>query len=151
MAWHPGLCAGRVRCPTLFVVSPRDEMPGASPAVARDAYEKLAGPKEWTEIDGGHFGLLYHPSEEFEKASSAQAHFLSAHLRACANRRVAYVSRSCQKSVQSLRGMSCAKCCPPIGAASKTGPKAGLGMNAIRKRAQVERTSENTPSTHFAE
>jgi uncharacterized protein len=53
VAWHPGLCAGHVCCPTLFVVSPHDEMPGASPAVAREAYEKLAGPKEWTEIDGG--------------------------------------------------------------------------------------------------
>ena len=40
-------------------------------------------------------------------------------LRACANRRVAYVSRSSQKAVQSLREMSCAKSCPPIGAASK--------------------------------
>ena len=81
VAWHPSLCAGHVRCPTLFVVSAHDEMPGASPAVARDAYEKLAGPKEWVEIDGGHFGLLYYPSEELEKASSAQARFLCDHLR----------------------------------------------------------------------
>ena len=82
VAWHPGLCAAHVRCPTLFVVSPHDEMPGASPAVARDAYEKLAGPKVWMEIGGGHFGLLYFPSEEFEWASSAQARFLSDYLRA---------------------------------------------------------------------
>jgi uncharacterized protein len=81
VAWHPSLFAGHVRCPTLFVVSPHDEMPGASPTVAHDAYEKLAGPKEWTEIDGGHFGLLYYPSEELEKASSAQVRFLSDHLR----------------------------------------------------------------------
>jgi uncharacterized protein len=80
VAWHPGLCAGHVSCPSLFVVSPLDEMPGALPAVARDAYDKLAGPKEWIEIAGGHFGLLYFPSEEFERASSAQARFLSDHL-----------------------------------------------------------------------
>lgn len=80
VAWHPGLCATHARCPTVFVVSPQDEMIGASPAVARDAYDKLAGPKEWIEIDGGHFGLVYFPSEEFERASSAQARFLADHL-----------------------------------------------------------------------
>lgn len=31
------------------------------------------------EIDGGQFGLLYFPSEEFEQASSVQARFLSVH------------------------------------------------------------------------
>src|SRR5215212_9628810 len=41
-------------------------------------------------------------------------------LRACANRRVSYVSKSSKKAVQSLREMSCAKGCPPIGAASKS-------------------------------
>jgi uncharacterized protein len=55
-------------------------MSASLPAVARDAYNKLAGPKEWMEIDGGHFGLLYFPSEEFERASSTQARFLSDHL-----------------------------------------------------------------------
>ena len=78
--WHPGLCARHVSCPTLFVVAPQDEMPGSVPAVARDAYEKLAGPKEWVEVDGGHFGLLYVPSPVFEQASSAQARFLAGHL-----------------------------------------------------------------------
>jgi uncharacterized protein len=80
VGWHPGLCAGHVCCPTLFLVSPQDEMPGALPAVARGAYDKVAGVKEWIEIDGGHFGLLYFPSEEFERVSSAQARFLSDHL-----------------------------------------------------------------------
>jgi hypothetical protein len=59
------------------VVAPQDEMPGSLPAVARNAYNKLAGPKQWMEIEGGHFGLLYFPSEEFERASSAQARFLT--------------------------------------------------------------------------
>jgi pimeloyl-ACP methyl ester carboxylesterase len=75
--WHPGLCASEVSCPTLFVVSPDDEMVRSSPAVARDAYERLTGSKEWVEIPGGHFGLLYYPSETFVRASSAQSRFLT--------------------------------------------------------------------------
>jgi len=75
--WQPGLCASDVSCPALFVVSPDDEMIRSSPAVARDAYERLAGPKEWVEIPGGHFGLLYYPSETFDEASSAQSRFLT--------------------------------------------------------------------------
>ncbi len=78
--WHPGLCAPHVGCPTLFLVSPQDEMKNASPAVARDAFGKLRGPKEWVELEGGHFGLLYHPSPEFDRAASAQARFLASHL-----------------------------------------------------------------------
>jgi len=75
--WYPGLCASDVSCPALFVVSPDDEMVRSSPAVARDAYERLAGAKEWIEIPGGHFGLLYYPSETFDQASSVQSRFLT--------------------------------------------------------------------------
>lgn len=78
--WHPGVCASHVRCPALFLVSALDEMKNAAPAVARDAFDRLGGPKEWVELDGGHFGLLYHPSDEFDLASSAQARFLVTHL-----------------------------------------------------------------------
>jgi hypothetical protein len=81
VTWHAGLCAAHVSCPTMFVVSPEDEMPGAVPAVARDAYDKLSAPKEWLDVNGGHFGLLYHPSSEFDRASSAQARFLAEALR----------------------------------------------------------------------
>jgi hypothetical protein len=41
-----------------------------------------------------------------------------AHLRACANRRIAYVPRDDQGAVQSLSKFPCAKSCSPIGAAS---------------------------------
>lgn len=78
--WHPGLCASHVSCPSLFVVSPNDEMPGAVAAVSRAAFDKISAPKEWSEIEGGHFGLLYFPSPEFDHASSVQAQFLSNHL-----------------------------------------------------------------------
>lgn len=78
--WHAALCARHVSCPALFVVSPIDEMVGARPAVARYAYDQVAGPKEWFEIEGGHFGLLYYPSDHFATASEAQARFLREHL-----------------------------------------------------------------------
>ncbi len=78
--WHPGLCAASVTCPAVFLVSQADEMRNAAPMVARHAFERLRGPKEWIDLEGGHFGLLYYPSEEFDRASSAQARFLAAHL-----------------------------------------------------------------------
>jgi hypothetical protein len=59
---------------------PEDEMPGSVPAVAREAYNKITGPKEWFEMAGGFFGLFYFPSPEFATTSSAKAHFLSKHL-----------------------------------------------------------------------
>lgn len=78
--WYPALCATDVACPAMFVVSPEDEMPRSTPTVARDTYDRLAGPKEWVEIPGGHFGLLYYPSETFDQASSAQTRFLTEQL-----------------------------------------------------------------------
>lgn len=78
--WQPGLCARHVSCPALFLVAPQDEMPGSRPAVARYAYDQLAGPREWAEIDGGHFGLLYFPSDAYDRAVAAQIRFLSEHL-----------------------------------------------------------------------
>jgi pimeloyl-ACP methyl ester carboxylesterase len=78
--WHPGLCAAHVTCPAIFLVSQADEMRNAAPTVSRTAFDRLRGPKQWVDLDGGHFGLLYYPSEEFDRASSAQARFLKEHL-----------------------------------------------------------------------
>jgi hypothetical protein len=33
-------------------------------------------PKEWYSIGGGHFGLLYHPSELFSEAQAVEVSFL---------------------------------------------------------------------------
>ena len=63
---HPPLCAPFVRAPTLLMVAPEDEMVHANYAVARQAYELIPGPKQWYDIAGGHFGLLYYPSELFD-------------------------------------------------------------------------------------
>ena len=59
-----------------MMIAPDDEMPGANPAVSRAAYDTVPGPKELVEIDGGHFGLLHHPSVLFDETSRAQRDFL---------------------------------------------------------------------------
>ncbi len=74
--FHPALCAPFVKVPTLLIVAPEDEMVHANYSVARQAYELIPGPKQWYDIVGGHFGLLYHPSELFNEASFVQTEFL---------------------------------------------------------------------------
>jgi uncharacterized protein len=74
------LCATRLRVPSLFVIATDDEMPGASSAVSRLAFDLVPGPKELLEVDGGHFGLLYHPGALFDLASRAERDFLVRHL-----------------------------------------------------------------------
>jgi uncharacterized protein len=74
--FHAGIAAPHVRQPVLMLVAPQDEMPQANPDVSRAAYRGLPATKQLSEIDGGHFGLLYHPSELFDVASRAQRDFL---------------------------------------------------------------------------
>lgn len=80
--YSPFLCAAYVRAPSLMMVAPRDEMLHANPEVSRQAFDLIPGEKQWYEIEGGHFGLLYHPSDLFDEASSVQADFLRTHLTA---------------------------------------------------------------------
>jgi hypothetical protein len=58
------------------MVAPGDEMVMANPDVARATYDLIPTYKEYRDIPGGHFGLLYHPSELFDLASSVQTDFL---------------------------------------------------------------------------
>ena len=74
--FHPGIAAPHLDQPALFMVAPGDEMPGSSPEVARTVFDLMPEPKELCEIDGGHFGLLYHPGNLFDRASGTQADFL---------------------------------------------------------------------------
>jgi uncharacterized protein len=74
--FHPTLCAPFVKAPTLLMVAPEDEMMHANYAVAKQAYELIPGPKQWYDIAGGHFGLLYFPSDLFDEASRVQTEFL---------------------------------------------------------------------------
>ncbi len=79
--FHAGIATAHLRRPFLMMIAPEDEMPGADPAVSGAAYRAAPGPKELIEIDGGHFGLLHHPSELFDRASQAQRDFLVRTLR----------------------------------------------------------------------
>ena len=60
----------------MLIVAPADEMVHANYSVARRAYELIPGPKQWHDIAGGHFGLLYCPGELFDEASRVQTEFL---------------------------------------------------------------------------
>ncbi len=78
--YYPSLAAASLKMPTLFVVARHDEMPGSRPDIALMAFDRVPGPKELFEIDGGHFGLLYHPGAIFEVVANAEASFLVQHL-----------------------------------------------------------------------
>lgn len=78
--FSPYLCAPYVTVPSLMMVAPADEMVHANPEVSRSAFALLAGEKDWYDIDGGHFGLLHHPSDLFDEASTVQAAYLTKHL-----------------------------------------------------------------------
>lgn len=79
--FHAGIAAPYLRHPLLMLLAPEDEMPAANPEVSRATYDSVRGPKELVELDGGHFGLLYHPSVVFDRASRAQIDFLVRWLR----------------------------------------------------------------------
>jgi alpha-beta hydrolase superfamily lysophospholipase len=73
--YNPSLCAPFVKAPTLLIVAPEDEMVHANYSVTWRAYELIPAPKAWRDTSGGHFGLLYYPSELFEEASQAETEF----------------------------------------------------------------------------
>jgi hypothetical protein len=80
--YHPALCAPFVKAPTRLMVAPEDEMVHANYSVARRAYDLIPGPKQWYDIAGGHFGLLYCPGELFDEASHVQTEFFKTWLSA---------------------------------------------------------------------
>ena len=76
-----GQFTDKLKAPILMVVATDDEMNGANPQVTKYVYDHIDQPKEWVDIDGGHFGLLYYPSELFDKSSKAQIEFLIKYLK----------------------------------------------------------------------
>ena len=64
-----------------MIIAIEDEMPGANSEVARMVFGRAPEPKEKIDIGGGHFGLLYYPSELFEQASHAQQELLIRYLK----------------------------------------------------------------------
>lgn len=76
-----GQLAPKLKAPILMVVATNDEMNGANTKVTAHVYKTITQPKEWVDIDGGHFGLLYYPSPLFDKSSKAQIDFLNEYLK----------------------------------------------------------------------
>ena len=74
--YHVGLATPHLRTPLLALVAPDDEMPGSNPAIARAVIEAAPAETEILEIEGGHFGLLWHPGAQFDRAVEAQRDFL---------------------------------------------------------------------------
>lgn len=70
-----------IKAALLMMVAHDDEMPGANSDVARYAFSLAPEPKQLVEIEGGHFGLLYHPGTLFDEASATQADFFVRHLK----------------------------------------------------------------------
>ena len=69
--------ASHVHAPTLFMMSPADEFPGAASHVQRAVFERLAGTKEKAEMDGGHLGILFDESPLHRQAVQIQSAYLA--------------------------------------------------------------------------
>ena len=50
------------------------------PEVQQAALALTSGPQVWAQVDGGHFGALYHPSPAFDQLFEVQLDFLDEHL-----------------------------------------------------------------------
>ena len=74
------VAAAQLAVPTLYVVASDDEVAVASPAIARRCFNSINGAKDWEDIEGGHFGLLYEDSQLFHQAVNADLAFLAKHL-----------------------------------------------------------------------
>lgn len=70
------LAAPYIEAPTFVMAGRNDEMVHCNPDVQKATYDLLRCPKQWVDIDGGHFGLLYYPSEIFTQATARQREFL---------------------------------------------------------------------------
>jgi hypothetical protein len=74
--YNAGLATPHLRIPLLALIAPGDEMLHADPVVARAVVEAAPGEVEIADVDGGHFGLLWHPGALFDHATTIQRHFL---------------------------------------------------------------------------
>jgi uncharacterized protein len=70
------LAAPFIRGPALLMAGRDDEMVHCNPDVTSAVFGLMRCRKQWADVDGGHFGLLYYPSEIFEQASAVQCAFL---------------------------------------------------------------------------
>ncbi len=77
---NPVHCISHIKAALLMVVAKNDEMEGANSEIAMQAYNRAPEPKRLVEVEGGHFGILYYPSKEFEFSSQQQIAFLKDYL-----------------------------------------------------------------------
>lgn len=73
-------CLPQVSAPTLMVAGRDDEIAVCVPAVQKAALALTNGPQFWHQVDGGHFGGLYHPSRVAEEMTRIQLAFLGENL-----------------------------------------------------------------------
>lgn len=78
--FHPYLTARFITAPTLMLIGRDDEMARCNPLVQRAVFDEIRVAKQFVEIEGGHFGGLYHPSAAFDRAVELQIAFLREHL-----------------------------------------------------------------------
>lgn len=79
--YHNAHISPHLKAPILMIVATNDEMEYSNDKVTLEVYKRITQPKEWVDIDGGHFGLLHYPSEIFNKSSKAQIEFLNKFLK----------------------------------------------------------------------
>jgi alpha-beta hydrolase superfamily lysophospholipase len=77
VACNPYVTAPYLTMPVQMMIGCNDEMVHCNPAVQRAVFSRIAGEKELVEIEGGHFGLLWHPSTQFDEAVNRQIEFLT--------------------------------------------------------------------------
>lgn len=78
--FSPYLTAPYLEAPVLMMVGREDEMIHCNRDVQKAVFEKIGSPKEFYEIDGGHFGLLWYPGKLFDEAVDRQIEFLKSNV-----------------------------------------------------------------------
>lgn len=73
----PFVTAPYLNMPVQMMIGMADEMVHCNIEAQKAVFDLIPGQKDFQEIPGGHFGLLWHPSEEFEAAVGAQIAFLN--------------------------------------------------------------------------
>lgn len=73
-------CLPQVEVPALVVAGRDDEIALCVPSVQQAALTLTTGPQTWHQVDGGHFGGLYHPSAVADEMTRIQLEFLAENL-----------------------------------------------------------------------
>lgn len=72
------VCIPHISAPVLMVVAKEDEENDAD--LSRNVFATVSEPKQLLAVDGGHFGVLYPDTPEYELSARTQQGFLQEHL-----------------------------------------------------------------------